>query len=643
VNGQSASPCEWRWQVSLRLSTGDRHFCGGVIISPRWILTAAHCASIKIPFHVVAGAYRRLGAPNETPVRRNVRRIVHHPDYDRNSSNFDFSLLELDEEFPMNDCIGTACLPGDDAAPTGQCYVTGWGTHKQNGSLSSVLQEAAVRIVNRSFCNVSYFGLISEAMLCAQGNSSKGIVDTCQGDSGGPLVCQQESGHFTLQGITSWGFGCAQRGFPGVYAKVSYVLDWLNAIMRTPVTTTTSTTTQPVFTNNSFWNVSSGLCTIDHDGCALSPNWPRNYGNDQECVIAINPKRLYEKIFSTSFVTESRFDTLQVNNVFYSGSKGPWNITPREKLLWKSDHSITKPGWRICTGESLSGPLLPPKPTTPLPTSPTFAPPETCGVPGPNDTPFRRRQAGFLRPFVVNGHDATPCEWRWQVSLRTPSGFHFCGGSLVSQRWVLTAAHCTARQNMTVVLGDYNKDSPIDVHERHVRVSRIVVHPLWNTTLFAYDFALLELSEDVPPNSCIGPICLPDQDMEAPTNLTCAVTGWGAVHAGGPLSSNLQEGQVHVVNTSFCNASYKGNIVDSMFCAQGQTPDGAPIDTCQGDSGGPLVCAPPNGSFTLYGITSFGIGCADRNFPGVYARVFNARSWIEDILSSNMTNSHRHS
>jgi len=643
VNGQPSTPCEWRWQVSLRYDLGGfgAHFCGGTLISPKWVLTAAHCVASGRSFYVLAGDYTRLGN-SEARVRRSVLRTVSHPEYNGTTHNLDFAMLELTEEVQLNDCIGTACLPTEGTLQSSKCYITGWGTLKSGGDSPNALQEAAVDVVNASICNVSYFGRVSNAMLCAQGNSSMGITDTCQGDSGGPLVCQDASGQFTLHGVTSWGAGCANPRFPGIYAKVAHALDWITATMQSVYTTTTTTTPRPVFTNNSFWNVTIGPCTIDQSGCALSPYWPKNYGNDETCFIAINPNRSSEPIFAMSFHTEYRYDILHVNKMRFSGFVGPWNITPLQSIMWKSDHSITQAGWRICTGVNSTMPTVPPKPQpTTLPIlPPTYSPPSNmCGAPGPNNTPLRRRHGDFLTPFVVNGHSATPCEWRWQASLRTQTDLHFCGGSLISRKWVLTAAHCTVVPNMLVVLGDYNKDSSSDVHERRVNVSRVVVHPSWSPTLFDNDIALLELSEEVPPSACINTVCLPDHDMNQ-SNMTCAITGWGTLELNGRHPSSLQEAPIHEVDIMRCNASYGGNLTQSMFCARGQSPMGAPIDTCQGDSGGPLVCAPRNGIFTLYGVTSFGVGCANPDFPGVYSHVFRLRPWIEEVMADNGTTAH---
>ena len=239
VHGADSEQCVWRWQVSLSSSIAGQ-FCGGTLIAPDWVLTAAHCvAHVRHRcgvrnLRVGAGSKQRDSSKANGLVERHVSKIYVHPLYNENvQHDYDFALLKLDKPMPMNECIGVACLPNTPEKVDTKCHITGWGTLASRGSTPEVLQEASVSLLNMDDCEVNYTKqkhTITGSMLCASGNSSKGITDTCQGDSGGPLVCE-EDGHFVLRGVTSWGQGCAVPGFPGIYARVQSVLAWVKDVM----------------------------------------------------------------------------------------------------------------------------------------------------------------------------------------------------------------------------------------------------------------------------------------------------------------------------------------------------------------------------------------------------------------------------
>jgi len=208
-----------------------------------------------------------------------------------------------------------------------------------------IMQEASVTTVSNEVCDQEYENdTISASMLCATGFSAKGeITDTCQGDSGGPLVCK-ENGAFVLEGVTSWGEGCAFEGYPGVYSRVSYVRDWIDDVLagKLPM----HEPAQGYF-GNAMWRVATGSCIIDNASCILSPNYPANYTDGGSCKIAVNASAAVP-IDVKSFNTEDSFDTLLVNCDSYSGTASPQGVTPVQNILWESDGSIVSSGWKIC-------------------------------------------------------------------------------------------------------------------------------------------------------------------------------------------------------------------------------------------------------------------------------------------------------
>jgi len=234
VNGEDAPECAWRWQVALRKrSWNKRVFCGGMLLSPEWVLTAAHCAS-RADFDVVAGEHSTGSTGGREQFRR-ATKVIRHFNYNPNIWDYDYAMVKLDQPVEMGDCAGTICLPTEaDVAPGTACWITGWGSERIGGSLKDILQQAEVNTISIADC-ANNFGYddckITSNMLCAQGRTDDGnIIDACAGDSGGPLVCEA-GGVWTLYGITSWGQGCAGPDHPGVWSRVHQAMDWIQEVL----------------------------------------------------------------------------------------------------------------------------------------------------------------------------------------------------------------------------------------------------------------------------------------------------------------------------------------------------------------------------------------------------------------------------
>ena len=179
-------------------------------------------------FFTRMGAHFRVYGTVGSEQDINVVEIIVHQDYGRqlNFSN-DIALLKLAKAVNLTNQVGAACLPAKNLSLVGKtCWITGWGTLHSGGIQPNTLMQAQVPVVSQQVCLLAYPNQLDDTMLCA--GTGLGGVDTCQGDSGGPLVCEF-SGRWFLEGITSWGNGCAVENTYGVYANVRVFLPWIIA------------------------------------------------------------------------------------------------------------------------------------------------------------------------------------------------------------------------------------------------------------------------------------------------------------------------------------------------------------------------------------------------------------------------------
>uniref|UniRef100_A0A8D0FVC1 Acrosin n=1 Tax=Strix occidentalis caurina TaxID=311401 RepID=A0A8D0FVC1_STROC len=258
VGGTDAQPGAWPWIVSIQdpWRRGTGHICGGSLISPQWVLTAAHCFIKHITmWRVVIGATQLTQLGPEAQVR-NIKWLLVHEHYSSTSERNDIALLELDQPVQCGYSIQLACVPDTllRVSELTTCYISGWGsTMARSEGSTDILQEAKVHLINVNLCNSSrwYGGAIHPHNLCA--GYPQGGIDTCQGDSGGPLVCKDNNAdYFWLVGVTSWGRGCARPKQPGVYTSTQHFYDWILEWMGLSPAVTTTPTSRPVFPSTPF-------------------------------------------------------------------------------------------------------------------------------------------------------------------------------------------------------------------------------------------------------------------------------------------------------------------------------------------------------------------------------------------------------
>jgi uncharacterized protein YecT (DUF1311 family) len=239
IGGNPAKPGRWPFQVAL-LSANvaknlDAQYCGGSLIAPRYVLTAAHCVDFlkrASQIQVLTGTQSlAIGG-----IRQDVAVFKVHPKWQPKTSDFDIAVVTLKHAVSGIAPVAMIARAQESqfSAPGTAAFVTGWGDIKPGSGTDypSKLYEVQVPLVARAVCNGpdSYDGDITARMLCA--GLQQGGKDSCQGDSGGPLLVADANGKFRLQaGIVSWGNGCAKPNFYGVYSRLAVLSSWANTVV----------------------------------------------------------------------------------------------------------------------------------------------------------------------------------------------------------------------------------------------------------------------------------------------------------------------------------------------------------------------------------------------------------------------------
>ena len=208
-------------------------------------------------------------------------------------------------------------------------------------------------------------------------------------------------------------------------------------------------------------------------------------------------------------------------------------------------------------------------------------------------------------PMIVGGEEVDPacpdCKYPFMVSVQSTWGGHFCGGSLVREDWVVTAAHCVqgeSASSIDVVIGLHNVNGTTGNQSRGV--DEIIIHPNYSGNSLNNDYALLRLSS---PITNFEPIQLATDESHHEEPVVSTVMGWGATSSGGWSSNTLLEVDVPIDDD--CGSYSNWEITNNMVCA-GDGNGGE--DSCQGDSGGPLIMTNDEGEYELIGVVSWGYG-----------------------------------
>nr|CAH0107143.1 unnamed protein product [Daphnia galeata] len=266
----------------------------------------------------------------------------------------------------------------------------------------------------------------------------------------------------------------------------------------------------------------------------------------------------------------------------------------------------------------------------------TAAKPDGCGIRANTQT------------RIVGGEISYPGKWPWMAAFYRSNSNQYCAGALISDRHVLTAAHCVAAiqpSKLQIRLGEFDLSGrlPVPLPENNnnsaralleensafqnniYNVEKITVHQQYEPRSHLHDIAIVRLNRPVEFSTVIQRICLPPPSLPSLEDRTAFVAGWGTTAFLGSTSSSLREVEVPIWNNQACLEAIGKNVFDTTLCAGGRIKS---ADACQGDSGGPLMMPMVDDRWAAIGVVSWGIRCGEPTKPGLYTRTSHYTDWI---------------
>ncbi|XP_028982302.1 transmembrane protease serine 9 [Diachasma alloeum] len=679
IGGNKTGVFDYPWMALIAYKINNKQIefrCGGSVINNRYILTAAHCVTQLPSALTLIGV--RVGEHDlrterdcnkdldglETDCAERyqdfgIEEVHFYSGFTKSVLQDDIGLIRVDSSIdfrPIN--ARPICLPIGDAATHHQkkVIVTGWGA-TENGPRSQDLLQVKLALVSNEECAKAYKKniVIWYKQLCAGGTDHK---DSCLGDSGGPLqapsIYNKTNVRFVQYGIVSFGTkNCGIEGYPGVYTRLAYYTDWiLDRTLRLPWHAKNFQLKMIFSVIVVLVMINAVKVTTDHnEGAVIFPDGDDCRTPNGKSGTCINVKRCHMLIRSLNLPGHPTKEDVDLLRKSRCGLEGPQG----------REFKVCCPSWTSVENRPKSS--LVATPIMPVITEATIAPshPDTHDLPPDVTTHpnLRLLDQDICGPVteekIIGGNKTGVFDYPWMALIAYKVYNNYiefrCGGSVINNRYILTAAHCVTQFSAAVTLigvrvGEYDQRTERDCNKgpdgvqtdcaeyyQEFGIEEIHFHSAYTKSVSQNDIGLIRVDSPIdfgPINA--RPICLPIGDAATHHQTKFIVTGWGETETGSG-SPDLLQGKLTLVSNEQCAKAYKKNtkIWHKQLCAQGHQ------FSCFGDSGGPLQ-APAiynkiSVKFVQYGIVSFGTrDCKTPGYPSVYTRVAYYTDWILDHL-----------
>ncbi|KAM5243490.1 uncharacterized protein RBU33_027701 [Hipposideros larvatus] len=609
--------------------------CGGFLVREDFVLTAAHCWQSSIT--VTLGAHN-IEQKEETQQEILVKRAIRHPQYNDTTWAKDIMLLQLEKKAKLNAAVSLIRLPSmtDQVKPGMKCSVAGWGYLGVNTRGDGKLYEVKLKIQSNEECTSRYPHYNNVIQICV--GDPKKNQNAFKGDSGGPLICNNMA-----QGIVSYGNSNGKP--PGVYTRISKFLPWIKSTMRrfklprsqfslperpTYLMLNKHSTgmagqealpqedQRPLGCISCDYNTLSDLC--NSRTVTLGAH---NFKQKEETQQNIRLSHCHGWVGHNIKEQEKTQQFCQVTRAIPHPNYNPKNVSSDIRLLQlernikltravKPLHLSKDKDWTLRDKGQNTGEPGVRKPRGSTSSSDLGHLPEKM-------QPLLLLMVFLLSPRaeageIIGGYEAKPHSRPYMAHLGN------CGGFLVREDFVLTAAHCW-RSSINVTLGAHNLNKKEET-QQNIRVKKAIRHPDYNRASGWNDIMLLQLEKKAKLNAAVSPISLPSMTDQVKPGMVCSLAGWGRLDVYTTGDGKLHEVELEIQAKEECTSRYPHYDSTIQMCVG----DPKKIQTSyKGDSGSPLIC-----NNKAQGIVSYGSTCA--NPPVVYTRISNFLPWIKRTM-----------